>query len=181
MVYIQWLHSSCMATTISIVGLVLLVGLLAGKSPKKDVKSEEIDLSFLGQMTLFGASAVEWVKNGTNVFTTHLIHGKIGDLLEIFEINIEVLRLTVENEVFLLFEEGRDRPVLVYQKSAMAQVYRWLSEINVNGGIIDVRPEYLGNTKQKIGTRMVLDLDCADRQLEFSREKGKFGKYILEF
>lgn len=169
-----------MASVISVVGLVLLVGLLAGKSTKKDVKNEQQDLSFLGQLTLFGASAVEWCKNDTNVIVNYLIHGKIKDLLELFDINFEVLRLTGENEVFLLFERDRDRPVLVYQKSAMAQVYKWLSEINIEGGILDVRPEYLGNTKQKIGTRMVVDIDSFS-EIKFTREKGKFGKYILNY
>ena len=159
-----------------IVMLVAVLGLA-----KNTKKNEKQDLDFLGQMTLFGASAVEWVKSGTNVTVKYLIHGKIKDLLELYDINFEVLHLTGENEVFLLVEDGRDRPVLVYQKSAMAQVYRWLSEINIEGGIMDVKPEYLGNTKQKIGTRMVIDIDCPYHDLEFSREKGKFGKYIVVF
>ena len=147
-------------------------------------KQEKIgqDLSFLGQMTLFGDNAVEWVKNGTEISVYKIIFGTVDKLKQVYDINIETLHLELEREVFLLFEDARDRPVLVYQKSALAQVYRWLSDINTADpcGILDISTAYVGNTKDVLGQSMMLD-PSSDRDLTFSRDDGKFGKYQLRY
>jgi len=160
-----------------ILGMVIVCALLA-----KKVKNEQKDLGFMSQLTLFGANAVEWLKDGTTIRPHKILLGQIQDLISTYDINFKGLHLEPNAEVFLLFERERDRPLLVYQKSAMAQVYRWLSDINCETPCgIDNVDDLFDHDGAKLGTVMIISNEYDFDGLHFVREEGKFGKYTLNY
>ena len=151
-------------------------GIKANKKTEAKPQNEQINLDFLVQTTLGGQNAVEMLKSGCVVVPHTVGVGLLGAIKHKFDIPIEQWKLDEEDQVFLLFDNEKDRPVLVHQKSAIAALNVWIHTLNLNSGI-EALEDLLDGTLV-IGKKMILDEDHIE-ELEFERGEGKFGRYTI--
>lgn len=160
----------------------IIIGMMACLLLAKKVQ-KPLDLGFLGtQTTLIGKNAVEWCKNGLVCDVHSIIFGNISDLIAKWDINIEALHLELEQQVFLILDLNKDRPILVYQKSSIAALYAFIAGENAESRIEKVRDveHDLDDAGKPIVIGQRMDFVQA-REVEFTRGDGKFAKYELKY
>lgn len=165
-----------------------MIGMVVCALLAKKVKNEQIDLGFLPQLSLDGLKAVEMLKDGKECGLVYrILSGTIGNISQVYDIPIEAFKLDVEKSVYLLFGLGEDRPLLVYQPSAVNQMTNMIIKWNSEGKISESETAFEPISKEPIGVFInsfgenegseLFGFTC----LDFKREKDKkFGKYLIE-
>lgn len=166
----------------------ILIGIMACVLLAKQVKNKEIDLGFLPQMSLGGLRAVDMLKDGMETGLVYkILSGSIGNLARNFDIPIEPFKLDEDKAAYLLFWFELDRPILVYQPSAVSEMTRlickWNAELKISHTetvfSIEVPDEPIGVMIIGMGESPGDDqfgFSC----LKFNREQGKkFGRYQI--
>lgn len=165
----------------------ILIGIMACVLLAKQVKNDKIDLGFLPQLSLSGLRAIEMLKDGTETGLVYkILSGTIGNLAENYDIPIEPFKLDVERAAYLVFWIDCDRPLLVYQPSAVNEMTRVICKWNSESKISGTETVFNPITEEPIGV-MILSLgespgdeNFGFTSLSFDREKGKkFGKYLI--
>lgn len=146
--------------------------------------NEQINLDFLPQLSLSGKVAIELLKDGTEMGKPiHLIVGNIGDLDSHFDLPMESYKLEPNSPAFVVYSLNLDRPIFVYQKSALAVMNNYLIQINSDGGLLPAT-EQKNHGGDVIGTRIEIALKNDGQffgyDLNWERESDKkYGKYQL--
>lgn len=170
----MWTH-----IIIGMIGIILLA---------KATKTNKIDLGFLPQLSLSGLKAVEMLKDGAETGLIHkILSGTIGNMAQNYDIPIEPFKLDTERAAYLLFWFDCDRPILVYQPSAVNEMTRLICKWNSDGLLSGTETAFNPITEEPIGVFILSlgetpgDENFGFRSLKFSRESGKkFGKYLIE-
>jgi hypothetical protein len=160
-----------------IVVTALFVCLLLAKQTKNE-KKQEFDLSALPQLTLSGRKSVELLKQGLEIFSPYkVLSGLMGDMLDEFDLPVEAFHLDVKKAAYLVFGFGEDRPVLVYQNSAINILFAQIAGWNASGFLDGVEMQESGLIQIQVGVDD--DGQLYSESQYWDREAGKMGKYIL--
>lgn len=144
------------------------------KKTEAKPQNELLNLDFMVQTTLGGQNAVEMLKSGTEVKPSSIGIGLLGSIEHKWDIPSEQWKLDKGDQMFLIFDDEKDRPVLVHQKSAIAALQVWIHTQNLGSKISEI-VDLLDGTLV-IGKELIVS---ESENLQFVREEGKFGRYTI--
>ena len=154
-----------------------MCALLLAKQTKNE-KKQTFDLTALPQLTLSGRKSVELLKQGLEIFNPYkVLSGLIGDMVDEYDLPVEAFHLDIKKAAYLVFGLGEDRPVLVYQNSAINALFAEIAGWNASGFLDGVEMQENGLMQIQIGVDDDGQLYSAPQY--WDREAGQMGKYIL--